>query len=92
MLSSALQILQQLHLIIVWVFSRIPFFSTFTDPSEPPLMQLDVEVSCIDKTGIVEIGNLIESCLISGFGWSKRKLRMPQGSETLRYFALALLN
>ncbi|KAL5969632.1 putative GTP-binding protein 6 [Taenia solium] len=58
----------------------------FTDYSlKSSLMQLDVEVSCIDKTGIVELGNLIESCLISGFGWSKRKLRMPQGSETLRW-------
>ncbi|KAH9286417.1 putative GTP-binding protein 6 [Echinococcus granulosus] len=48
-------------------------------------MQLDVEVSCIRNTGIVELGSLIESCLISGFGWSKRKLRIPQGSETLRW-------
>ncbi|VDM32131.1 unnamed protein product [Hydatigera taeniaeformis] len=59
---------------------------TFTDCSlKSPMMQLDVKVSCIDKTGIVELGKLIESCLVSGFGWFKRKLRMPQGSEILRW-------
>uniref|UniRef100_A0A5K3G1L1 Hflx-type G domain-containing protein n=1 Tax=Mesocestoides corti TaxID=53468 RepID=A0A5K3G1L1_MESCO len=58
---------------------------THIDSSVHTKLQLDVEVSCVNNTGIAELRNLIEFALVSGLGWSKRKLRMKQGSRALSW-------
>lgn len=52
------------------------------------LLQLDAKVSCVSNTGVGELCSLMEACLISGFGWSRHKFRMAQGSDVLRYLIL----
>ncbi|VDD77931.1 unnamed protein product [Mesocestoides corti] len=64
---------------------------THIDSSVHTKLQLDVEVSCVNNTGIAELRNLIEFALVSGLGWSKRKLRMKQGSRALRSFDFSWL-
>ncbi|VDO03990.1 unnamed protein product [Rodentolepis nana] len=48
-------------------------------------LHLDVRVSCVSNAGVGELCSVMESCLITGFGWSKRKFRMPQGNDALRW-------
>ncbi|VDN98807.1 unnamed protein product [Rodentolepis nana] len=48
-------------------------------------LHLDERVSCISNPGVGELCSVMESCLITGFGWSKRKFRMPQGNDALRW-------
>lgn len=57
---------------------------------EQSSLQLDAKVSCVNKAGVGELCSLMEYCLISGFGWSRRKFRMAQGSDALRYLMLFL--
>ncbi|KAM7541469.1 hypothetical protein Aperf_G00000038122 [Anoplocephala perfoliata] len=52
---------------------------------ESSSLQLDAKVSCVSNTGVGELCSLMETCLISGFGWSKCKFRMTQGSDVLRW-------
>nr|CDS33822.1 GTP binding protein hflx [Hymenolepis microstoma] len=48
-------------------------------------LHLDARVSCVSNSGVRELCSLMESCLMSGFGWSKRKFRMTQGNDALRW-------
>ncbi len=60
-------------------------FRVQKDSSASSKLALDAEVSCTTGEGISELCSLIESTLVRGFGWSRKKLLMRQGSRSLRW-------
>ncbi|VDK80388.1 unnamed protein product [Dibothriocephalus latus] len=51
-------------------------------PLLPPV-KLDAQISCTTGSGLDHLCHLIQSNLISTFGWRRKRIRMRQGSQTL---------
>ncbi|BHF61460.1 Putative GTP-binding protein 6 [Sparganum proliferum] len=60
---------------------------TASSPEFPllPPVKLDVQVSCTTGSGLDHLCRLIESNLISVFGWRRKRIRMRQGSQALNW-------